>query len=221
MIGVVQSVKSNFRGPARPMLYMPYQQHFREFPWNSFANVHLEKGFVIRTRGEPEGLAAAARQAVSSVDPGEVVSDIRTMRSRVGGSRQIVPVRFFMRLLSVFSVLAIFLAVIGLYGVVSYSVTRRTHEFGIRMALGAGYRDVVKLAGKEALVIVAAGAIAGLVAAIGLVRFIEHQLYGLTATDPLTVALVLAVLLAAGSVASYFPARRAAKVDPMVALRHE
>ena len=221
IIGVVQSVKSNFRRPARPMLYMPYQQHFREFPWRSFTNVHLEKGFVIRTSADPEDLAAAARQAVSRVDPGAVVSDIRTMRSRVGGSRQIVPVRFFMRLLSVFSVLAVFLAVIGLYGVVSYSVTRRTHEFGIRMALGAGYRDVVKLAGKEALVIVAAGAIAGLAAAIGLVRFIEHQLYGLTATDPLTVALVLALLLAAAAVASYVPARRAAKVDPMVALRHE
>lgn len=221
IIGVVQSVKSDFRGPARPQLFMPYQQHFREFPWGSFANVHLEKGFVIRTHGDPEGLAAAARQAVSRVDPGAVVSDIRTMRSRVGGSRQIVPVRFFMRLLSVFSVLAVFLAVIGLYGLVSYSVTRRTHEFGIRMALGAGYGDVVKLAGKEALVIVAAGAIAGLVAAIGLVRFIEHQLYGLTATDPLTVALVLAVLLAAASVASYVPARRAAKVDPMLALRNE
>ena len=200
---------------------MPYQQHFREFPWGSEANVHLEKGFVIRTHGDPEDLAAAARQAVSSVDPGAVVSDIRTMRSRVGGSRQIVPVRFFMRLLSVFSVLAVFLAVIGLYGVVSYSVTRRTHEFGIRMALGAGHRDVVKLAGKEALVIVAAGAIGGLAAALGLVRFIEHQLYGLTATDPLTVALVLAVLLAAAAVASYVPARRAAKVNPMVALRHE
>jgi len=213
LIGVVQSVKRGLRGPARPMLFMPYQQHFRGFPWGSFANVHLEKGFVIRTSGDPEDLAAAARQAV--------VSDIRTMRSRVGGSRQIVPVRFFMRLLSVFSVLAVFLAVIGLYGVVSYSVTRPTHEFGIRMALGAGYRDVVKLAGKEALVIVADGAIAGLVAAIGLVRFIEHQLYGLTATDPLTVALVLAVLLAAAAVASYVPARRAAKVDPMVALRHE
>ena len=206
-------MKRDLRGPARPMLFMPYQQHFRGFPWGSFTNVHLEKGFVIRTSGDPEDLAVAARQAV--------VSDIRTMRSRVGGSRQIVPVRFFMRLLSVFSVLAVFLAVIGLYGVVSYSVTRRTHEFGIRMALGAGYRDVVKLAGKEALVIVAAGAIGGLAAALGLVRFIEHQLYGLTATDPLTIALVLAVLLAAAAVASYVPARRAAKVDPMVALRHE
>jgi ABC-type antimicrobial peptide transport system permease subunit len=118
-------------------------------------------------------------------------------------------------------VLAVLLAVVGLYGVISYSVARRTHEFGLRMALGAQKGDVFRIVGREGLFLSFVGVLIGVVVALGLTRLIESQLYGVTPTDPLTFMTVSAALICVALVANWIPARRATKVDPMVALRYE
>ena len=136
-------------------------------------------------------------------------------------SRGDVEPRFWLQLLGLFSGVALLLATIGLYGVISYSVTQRTHEFGIRMALGAEQSNVLRAVLGDGLRLSLIGIAIGLVAAHGLTRVIESQLYGVAPTDPVTFTAVAAVLLAVALLASYLPARRATRVDPMQALRYE
>ncbi|MGH9431439.1 MAG: FtsX-like permease family protein, partial [Terriglobia bacterium] len=174
---------------------------------------------VVRSTNAPATFAPRIKKALAEVLPDRPVSGVETMEDIVHdstGSR-----RFPMLLLSAFAFLALLLAAVGIYGVVAYSVSQRTHEIGIRMALGAQTRDVLGLVLSEGMTLVLTGAGAGVVAALGLTRLMASLLYGVRPTDPLTLAVVSVTLAAVGLLACYVPARRAAQVDPMVALRDE
>ncbi|MGP0073694.1 MAG: ABC transporter permease [Bryobacteraceae bacterium] len=177
-------------------------------------------GFLIaKSSGDPAYLSGAIRQAVRDADPNQPLSDVKTMDTRI--TESLGPQRFAMTLLAVFAGLAILLAAVGLYGLVSYSVSQRTNEIGLRMALGANPAEVLRLVIGEGAKLLAVGAAVGIVAGLVLVRAMQSLLYGVSATDPLSFigATVLLAIIALG--ASYIPARRAMRVDPMVALRCE
>jgi putative ABC transport system permease protein len=156
---------------------------------------------------------------VSSVDRGEAVADLQPMTNAV--AKSVAVNRFASVLMAVFACTALLLATIGLYGIVSYSVTERTNELGIRMALGAARSDILGLVTAETFILTAAGLAAGLVSALALGRFLADMLYGVKPTNPLGFACVAFILAVVSLFASYAPARRAMKVDPMAALRHE
>jgi predicted permease len=193
----------------KPQIYLTYQQ--AQF----FSPRHL----VVGTSVEPQSLAASVRGAVWEIDRDQPVSNISTMEEVLAESigRQ----RFSTLLLGVFGVVALLLAAVGIYGVMSYSVAQRTHEIGIRIALGAQKWDVLKLAVGQALKLVTIGVAVGLVASVVLTRVMKSLLFGISSTDPTTFAVISLVLVGAGLLASYLPARRATKVDPMIALRYE
>jgi predicted permease len=191
-----------------PDIYLPLLQN----PNRGFA-------LALRTTGDPSGLVSAIRGEVKSLDSNLPISDIATMQQRMKNNT--ARTRFSTLLLGVFACVAMLLAVVGIYGVMSYSVTQRSHEIGIRMALGAARRDVLKLVVGEGLALVAAGVAVGLVGAFAATRVLASQLYSVSATDPVTFSVVSLVLAGVGLAACAVPARRATKVDPMVALRYE
>ena len=174
---------------------------------------------MVRTIGPPLGLVEAIRKEILALDPDQPVSNIRTMEQAI--SRSLFDRRFTLTLLGIFAGAALGLAVIGLYGVMAYAVTQRTHEIGVRMALGAGRRDVLRLIAGQGLKLVLMGLGLGLVGALALTRFLKTLLFGVSPTDPLTFALIAILLTAVAMLACWIPARRATKVDPLVALRHE
>jgi putative ABC transport system permease protein len=175
---------------------------------------------VMRTASsDPATLTAALRGAVQQVDQDQPVFDIQPMRQVV--ARSVATRRFNMLLLGLFAGIALLLAAVGIFGVMNYSVTQRTHEIGIRMALGAQTRDVLKMIVRQGMILTLIGVVMGLVAAFVLTRVMSGLLYNVSATDPLTFAGVSALLMAVALLACYIPARRATKVDPMIALRYE
>ncbi|HVF43830.1 MAG TPA: ABC transporter permease [Pyrinomonadaceae bacterium] len=174
---------------------------------------------VVRSEGDPRPLAAAIRAEVAQLDPALPLFDVKTMEEHMGVS--LFPARVAALLLGGFGLLALLLAAMGVYGVVSYSVAQRTREIGIRLALGAGEFDVLRLVAGRGMALVTAGLLAGLAVALALTRFMEGVLYGVSATDALTFAFVVFALGGVALLACLVPARRATKVDPMVALRHE
>jgi putative ABC transport system permease protein len=174
---------------------------------------------VVRAASDPASLAAAVRSKVQAVDPNQPVYDVATMEERF--SQAVAPQRFNALVMAIFAVMAVILAGVGVYGVMAYSVTRRTHEIGVRMALGAQRQDVLKLVLRQGALLVAFGIGLGVAGALALTRSLSSLLYGVKPTDPLTFVGVALVLISVALMASYIPARRATKVDPMVALRHE
>lgn len=174
---------------------------------------------VVRTAGDPAALSPALRAAVRAADASVSLSSVQTMDAVVAQSTS--SPRFYLLLLGTFAAVALAMAAVGIYGVTSYSVARRTNEIGIRMALGAKPADVLRLVMGEAAAVAAAGAIAGMVAALALSRLMAGLLYGVAATDPTTFAAVCAVLTLVALAATYVPARRAAGVEPLAALRCE
>jgi len=174
---------------------------------------------VVRTSVDPRGLVNAIRRSVHEVDKGQPVSDVKTMEEHVSAS--LARPRLDSAMVAAFAGLALTLAAIGLYGLMSYAVGQRTHEIGIRMALGAERWDVLRLILGQGLVLTFVGAGLGLAGAFGLTRLLANMLYGVTPTDPLTFAAVSAALIIVAGLASYVPARRATKVDTMVALHYE
>jgi predicted permease len=187
------------------------------FPVNQQAQSGLV--LVVRTERDPMSLLAAMRSEIAALDKELPLSDVRTLEQIA--SAAVARTRFTMLLLSVFAGVALLLAAVGIYGVVSYSVTQRTHEIGIRVALGAQRRDVIGLVARQGMTLVAAGMGAGLAAALVLTRVMSSLLFGVSAADPITFAGIAVLLMGVALGACFVPARRAMKMDPMVALRHE
>jgi putative ABC transport system permease protein len=210
VVGVVADVRSNdLSQPAIPQHFVPYRQRPER------ANFGV---LLIRTRVPPATVGPAARSALRLVDHNVLMSleTLSDIRARSVGDR-----RFTMIVLGGFAVLALLLAAIGIYGVLAYSVARRTREIGVRMALGAARQRVVRMVLGDSLAPVIVGSAIGIVAALALTRLMRALLYGVSATDPVTFAGVVVVLIAVGVLASVMPAARAARVDPIVALREE
>ena len=189
------------------------------FYWPEAQRPHGDMHLVIRTEGRPVDWVGAVRGAVRSVDPNVPVAEVETLTEVVSlaSSRT----RFSLVLLGAFAGIALILAAVGLFGVMAYSVTQRTQEIGVRMALGAKPAGIVGMVLRDGMTLALTGLAAGAVAAIGLTKFIATQLYGVKPSDPWSFALALGLLLAVATLAAYLPARRASKVDPMVALRWE
>ena len=187
----------------------------------SLLQTGASSGFLVaRTAADPAALAATIGQAVKDVDPSQAAAyDLQTMEQRIAGS--LGPRRFAVTLLGVFAGIALFLAALGLYGIISYSVALRTQEIGIRMALGARRLEVLQMVVGQGMRLVVAGMAAGLVAAFALAETLSGQLFEVSAFDPITLLSMVLVMAAVAVLASYIPARRAANVDPIVALRYE
>ena len=210
VVGIVGHVKHvGLEGESRVQYYIPYDQR----PSSQTLNL------AVRTEGDPTALAGAVREAIRSVDRDMPVYRVLTMERLVSDS--LAQRRFAMFLFGVFAALALVLAVVGLYGVMSYMVTQRTHEIGLRVALGAQSSDIMRMVVGRGMVLVLVGVGLGLVAAFALTRVMSSLLYGVSATDPLTYVFIAALLTGVALLASYLPARRAMRVDPMVALRYE
>ena len=208
VIGVVKDVRQNdLIAPTKMQMYFNYRQ-LKNIPANAL---------VVRTSIDPMSLAGSVRNTIWSVDKDQAVADIDTMEHIV--AEAVARQRFSMFLLGFFAVIALILASVGIYGVMSYSVAQRTREIGIRMALGARRIDVLQMTVKQGLKLVGAGMLLGVGAAFILTRVMSTLLYGISATDPITFAGISVVLLAVAILASYIPALRATKVDPIVALR--
>ena len=188
------------------------------FLLNSQAPMYFAN-LVVRTRSDPRAIARSAEAAIHRVDPEQPVSDIQTMEQVLSDS--VAQPRFQFVLLAVFAGIAILLATIGVYGVVSYSIGQRTQEIGIRVALGASSRQVRRMVLLEGALLAGIGVAIGLGAALVLTRLLRGLLFEITPTDPLTLASVACLLLAVALCATLVPARRATRVDPMVALRYE
>ena len=194
--------------PVSPQIYYPIAQ-----------SPGIFTSIVARTEGDPMVLARALRAAIWTVDPEQPVWRLRSMDSIL--SRDVVTPRFTMLLTLTFALLALVLAAVGVYGVMSYAVVQRTREVGIRIALGARRVQVVRLVLGRGLRVVGIALVVGLAVALGLAPLIRTQLFAVTATDPVTFIAVPGLLAVVALVACYLPARRAARVDPMVALRTE
>jgi putative ABC transport system permease protein len=209
IVGVAADVKADgLDSENRPMVYWAYPQ----FPvvFNSI---------VVRTEGDPLSLAGTIKSQIWSVDPAQPVASVATMEQVLASS--VAPRRFNMLLIGIFAAVALALAAVGIYGVISYTVSQRTHELGIRVALGAQGSDVIKLVVGQGMALTLAGVGLGLAAAAGLTRLMSTLLFDVSPTDAPTFAAVAVLLSAVALAACVVPARRATKVDPMVALRYE
>jgi putative ABC transport system permease protein len=208
IVGVVNDVKHELDLPVTPEFYLPHAQD----PWNAMI-------VVAKTTVDPATTAGAIRQQVWAIDKDQPVFDVRTMQEV--RSISVALYSFSSVMLGIFAGIAMLLAAIGIYGVMSFAVTQRTHEIGVRMALGARAVDVLRLVVTNGMTLALIGVVLGLAGAWGLTRFMNKLLFGVGPTDLLTFGLVSLVLMAVALVACYVPAHRATKVDPLVALRYE
>jgi putative ABC transport system permease protein len=221
VVGIVADVKEDGLNQKRPpaSLYFPLAQFTvpDDQEWRSFISFGV--ALALRTAQDPLSLATAVSAAVHEIDPEVALLNIRTMDDRVSAS--LSPQRFTMLLLSAFAGLALLLATVGMFTVISYSVSRRTHEIGIRISLGATRGDVLRLVLRQGMMLAAVGLVIGIIGALALSRLMASVVYGVTTSDPLTFVAVSLLLVCVALLACYIPARRAMRVDPAVALRHE
>jgi predicted permease len=209
IVGVVRRIRQHrLDADVREQVYFPHAQSSK-----------IEMTLAIRTTSDPLSLVGAVRGAVQSLDRDQPVYRIRTMAEWMAGA--LAPARFTLLLLLVFAGVAAALAVVGIYGVISHTVTQRTHEIGVRMALGAQQRDVLRLVIRQGLQLTVTGVALGLLASFALTRVMKTLLFGVSATDPVTFVLIALLLTFVALLACWLPARRAAQVDPLVALKYE
>ncbi len=209
VVGVVGNTKRSLDEEGFNQTYVPYAQ---DPTWNSLT-------FVVRTAGEPTAFAGGVREAIRSVDNTLATFNLKTMDDVVAQSA--APRRLPTQLLSVFAGVAMLLAMLGIYGITSYYVTQRTHEIGVRMALGAQIADVLRLVLRRAMLLAMVGVGIGIVGAVAVTRYMTTLLFGVKPIDVITFAGVALVLIAVALIACLVPARRAAKIDPLTALRYE
>src|SRR6185312_14995759 len=213
IIGVVGDVKhASLEAETNPTIHIPMVQN--TYP-NALRNIYL----VVRTTGEPKALVPGIRDRVRTLDKDIPLSQVQTMEEIV--SRSLSQRRLSMSLLIIFAVLAALLAAVGIYGVMAYIVAQRTHEIGIRMAMGARAIDVLAMVLRDGAKLTSAGVAIGLIAAFGLTRVMASLLFGVSAADPITFVVISVLLGVVALLASYVPARRAARVDPIIALRND
>src|SRR3954467_1243924 len=209
IVGVLRDTKyDSVRDAAPPTMYVPYAQ-------SRLGNAVFE----IRTAAAASSVMGAVRDAVRQIDPNLPLTDVSTQIEQV--ERRFAQERLFAQAYTLFGALALLLASIGLFGLMSYNVSRRTNEIGIRMALGAQRRDVLGLVMRESMIVGGVGVVLGIGGALGASRFVKTLLFGLAPSDPFALAAATAVMIAVSALAGYLPARRASKVDPMVALHYE
>jgi len=209
IVGVVADIRNRaLNTEPKPVYYLPHSQ----VPFN-------EVTMVAKTSNDPHALIASATREAQAMDSELPVFNIKTMDEIAAES--VARQRFSMMLLAIFAAVALVLAAVGIYGVMSYSVTQRRNEIGIRMALGAQRRDVLKLTVGQGLKLVLVGVAVGLVGAFVLTRLMVSLLFGVGATDPATFIAISVILVGVALFASYIPARRATRVDPLVALRYQ
>jgi putative ABC transport system permease protein len=210
VIGVIADARnSGIIDPIRPEAFIPYT-----------VTGAFERGILVRTQSDPEALLAAVRREIWAVDRGVAITLTGTLNGYLRQFSYAEP-RFSLVLLSVFASVGLVLVAIGVYSVIAYTVARQTREIGIRMALGAGRRDVLRMVSLMGLKLIAIGAAVGLLASFGATRFIASQLTGVSPHDPLTLAGVIVLMAVVGVAACFFPAQKASRVDPLVALRTE
>jgi predicted permease len=220
IVGVVGHVKQwGLDADSKSAIEAQLDYPFMQLPEKLMPMVADSVAVVLRTEGDPTAVMGSVRGAVEEIDPREVIYNVRTMDEVVSSS--FAARRLSMLLLSVFAALALMLACVGVYGVISYLVGQRTHEIGVRMALGAERSDVLRLVIGHGARMAFVGVAIGIGAALGLTRLMANQLFGVSAHDPLTFAGVAMLLIVVAVAASYIPARRAMRIDPMIALRYE
>lgn len=209
IVGVLRDARYNsVREPAPPTMYVPYTQHRV-----------LNAVFEVRTAGDPRTAIGGIREAVKQIDPNLPVTDVSTQSEQI--ERRFSQEKVFARAYALFGGLALLIAAIGLFGLMSYNVSRRTNEIGVRMALGAQRGDVLRLVMNESMLLVFVGIGLGVAAALAAGRLVATLLFGLSPTDAGTMAIAGTVMIAVSALAGYLPARRASRVDPLVALRYE
>jgi len=212
IVGVVGDVLQDLGVDPKAEMYLPYRQADGVLPV-------FQLSIVMRTAGDPLQQSAALRSALSEIDPNQPLVKVRTMEDNIAST--VAQPRFRTWLIGIFAALAVLLAAVGIYGVMSYSVTQRTNEIGIRVTLGAQPNDVFRIVVGDGLRFALIGIGIGIAAGLLLTRLLQSFLYGISASDPLTFIGVTIVLLAVALAASFFPARRATRVDPIIALRYE
>jgi putative ABC transport system permease protein len=193
---------------AEPELYLPYQQN--SWTWGNF---------FVRTTNDPATLTRSFTEAIRSGDKAVPVTSVQPLTQAI--SETVAQTRFYTLLFALFGVTGLLMTLTGIYGVISYTISRRTQEIGIRMALGAQTRDVLKMIMKQGMTRALIGVGVGLVASLVLTRLMKSLLFGVSATDPLTFAFIALLLSTVALLACYIPARRAARVDPLIALKYE
>jgi predicted lysophospholipase L1 biosynthesis ABC-type transport system permease subunit len=210
IVGVVRDARYfDLRKPVEPMVYLPA---YREAGSGMLGGV-----LCVRTTGDPRALIATIRRKVPEIDANVSLTFARSMEDNL--NRNLMQERFVAMMGGFFGAVALLLAAIGLYGVMSQAVTRRTKEIGIRMALGAEARGILWMVLRDAMIMALAGAAVGIVAVLGVTRYLEALLYGIKAQDPLTISLASVLLLGISALAGFLPALRATQVQPMTALR--
>ena len=208
IVGVINDVRHEMNGPIQPEYYLPHAQD----PWNAMA-------LVAKTKVEPMALASLVRKEVQAMDKDQPVFSTRSMQEV--RAQSVIIYNTSSQMLSVFAAIAMLLAALGIYGVMSYSVSQRTHEIGVRLALGASRQHVLKLMIWQGMKLAGLGMVMGLAGALALTSLMKSLLFGVSTTDPLTYGVVVSVLAVVALLACYLPARRATKVDPIIALRYE
>ena len=219
IVGIVDDIRVWPGQHYRPQMYFVPAQYWQQSYPLATINSRLHFYFLVRTRSDPAGAAAAVIDAIHKEDPEQPVDEIQTMGEIV--VKAFGSWRSTMLLIGIFAAIAVLLAAVGIYGVVSYAVQQRTHEIGVRMALGAGRGEVVALVMRRGLALALAGVAIGLGASYGLTRLLAGKLYGVKPTDPATFTAAAVALLGVALLACYLPARRAARLDPVAALRCE
>jgi putative ABC transport system permease protein len=208
IVGIVADVRQGLDSELRPGIYRAYAQ-----------SPQPAVSFAVRSEGDPARLIGSVRNQVLAIDPDQPISDVRTMEDMVEGT--LGQRRLVMRLLGLFAGVALLLAMVGMYGVIAYSVAQRTPEVGVRMALGAHPQDILRLLVRQGLFMTITGVVLGLVGAFGLTRVLNSFLFQVSATDPATFTGIALLFIVVAFSAIYIPVRHATRIDPMAVLRHE